>query len=301
MSPEAQRQLDSFLKRNSHLAERTRSSYKHDLLVLKEYCDRIGRDSWGDVQRDDVQAMVAMRHRAGYAGRSMQRLLSAVRGFFRDLERQGILTANPAVGIRSPKTEKRLPKTLDVDQASAFVSVEGDQPQAVRDRAMLEFMYSAGVRLSELVDLNIADVDYDSGMAVVTGKGSKQRQVPVGSEALAALKRWLPVRVSMAMPGETAMFVSRRGKRISQRAVQQSFSRLSVSQGMDQNINPHMMRHSFASHMLESSGELRSVQKLLGHADIKTTQIYTHLDFQYLSKVYDRAHPRAHKSGGRSK
>ncbi|MGV0005063.1 MAG: tyrosine recombinase XerC [Candidatus Porifericomitaceae bacterium WSBS_2022_MAG_OTU9] len=301
MSPEAQRQLDSFLSRNSHLAENTRSSYKHDLLMLREYCDRIGRGSWGDVQRDDVQAMVARRHRAGYSGRSTQRLLSAVRGFFRDLERQDILPANPAVGIRSPKTKKRLPKTLDVDQASAFVTVEGDQPQAIRDRAMLEFMYSTGVRLSELVGLNIADVDYDGGMATVTGKGNKQRQVPVGSEALAALKRWLPVRVSMAAPGEMAIFVSRRGTRISQRAVQQSFSRLSISQSMNQNIHPHMMRHSFASHMLESSGELRSVQKLLGHADIKSTQIYTHLDFQYLSKVYDRAHPRAHKPDGRGK
>lgn len=297
MSPEAQQQLDGFFNRNNHLAPRTVASYKRDLLLLGEYCERIGRDNWRDVKRDDIRALIAARHRSGSSGRSMQRLLSAVRVFFRDLESQGMVPANPAASVRSPKTEKRLPKTLDVDQAGVFVSVDGDDPKSARDRAMLEFMYSSGIRLSELVGADVADVDLGAGVAIVTGKGNKQRQVPVGAAALAAINKWLPLRAGMAAPDEKALFVNMRGKRISQRAVQQIFAKLAITQGMDQHVHPHMMRHSFASHMLESSGELRAVQKLLGHADIKTTQIYTHLDFQHLAKVYDSSHPRAHKSG----
>ena len=296
MNSESLRHLEGFFTRNSHLAAKTISSYRRDLELLRDYCQQSGIEDWHQVKREHVQALIVKRHRSGSSGRSMQRLLSAIRCFFRDLESNGVVATNPAATIRSPKTEKRLPKVLDVDKAATFVTVAGDDPKSVRDRAILELMYSSGIRLSELTGMDVADIDAAAGMARVTGKGSRQRQVPVGSKALEAVKKWLPVRAGMAKPGEQALFVSVRGSRISQRAVQQIFARLAVTQGIDQHVHPHMMRHSFASHVLESSGELRSVQKLLGHSDIKTTQIYTHLDFQYLAKVYDKAHPRARKS-----
>ena len=200
---------------------------------------------------------------------------------------------NIADGISAPKAPKTLPKTLDADQAAQFVQVEGDEFINRRDRALVELIYSSGLRLAEVVSLNLADIDWHDALLTVTGKGNKTRILPVGSYALNAIKNWLVERKLYAEEREQALFITQRGGRMSHRAVQVRMQQLSVTQGMDNPVHPHMLRHSFASHMLESSGDLRLVQELLGHANISTTQIYTHLDFQHLAKVYDQAHPRA--------
>lgn len=231
----------------------------------------------------------------GLSSRSIQRALSAARGFYRYLVKQRHARANPFVGITAPKAEKKLPKVLSVDQVNLLVAVKAHDPIAIRDRAMMELFYSSGLRLSELVELDVQRLDLQQGSVRVTGKGNKEREVPVGRLAVSAVKVWLPYRTDIATQEETALFVSTRGKRISTRAVQQRIQHWATRQGLDTGVHPHMLRHSFATHVLESSGELRAVQELLGHASISTTQVYTHLDFQHLAKVYDKAHPRAKK------
>ncbi len=298
MDSSAQELLDRFLRHLQHerrLSPHTVDNYARDLRHLAEFCDSRGLERWNAVDVHQVRAFVAWRHRRGTGGRSLQRELSALRTFFNFLIREGLVGHNPGVDVPAPKAEKRLPKALDVDQVSRLMAIPGDDPPAVRDRAMLELMYSSGLRLAELVSLNLNDVDRKDAVVQVTGKGAKARVVPVGSKALQALADWLRVRGQLAAPDEAALFVGAKGRRIAPRTVQQRFRDHALRQGIEVSVHPHMLRHSFASHILESSGDLRAVQELLGHADIATTQVYTHLDFQHLARVYDQAHPRARR------
>ena len=290
--------LDAFL---DHLASERRlsahtvSAYRRDLRPLADYCAREELTHWGEMDGARIQRYVAQRHREGLSGRSLQRLLSAIRGLYTYLVREQQVENNPAHGIRAPKSARKLPRVLDVDQATGMTAITDTSPLAIRDRAVIELLYSSALRLAELVGLNITDLDLPGGTARVRGKGNRDRIVPVGTYACTALQAWLAERDLLADHAEPAVFVSRRGQRLSTRSVQQRLRHWSRRLGMNQPVHPHMLRHSCASHLLESSGDLRAVQELLGHADIGTTQIYTHLDFQHLAEVYDRAHPRARK------
>jgi len=234
-------------------------------------------------------------HGRGLQGRSLARALSAWRTFFRYLARDHRFRCNPFQGIRAPKSAKTLPKALSPDEAVRLVALTGDEVLTVRDRAMLELFYSSGLRLSELTRLNVADVNFSDETVRVLGKGNKTRVVPVGACARQALQAWLALRAGLAPVEETALFVDQRGRPMSQRTVQRRVATWATRQGITQHVHPHMLRHSFASHVLQSSGDLRAVQEMLGHASISTTQVYTHLDYQYLAKAYDAAHPRAKK------
>ncbi|MDO9371159.1 MAG: tyrosine recombinase XerC [Gammaproteobacteria bacterium] len=275
------------------LSPLTLKAYRRDLACLSGFCRERGIDAWAEIDAEVLRNFVAARHRAGLGGRSIRRELSAVRAFYNYLLRENKVTLNPALGINVPKSPRLLPRTLDVDQMSRLLAVEAHGTLASRDRAIMELMYSSGLRLAELVSLNLGDVDLNDATVCVTGKGNKTRVVPVGRYARAAVREWLKQRVLCAQPDECALFVGRRGERLTSRAVQLRLRAWSQMQGIGGAVNPHMLRHSFASHLLESSGDLRAVQELLGHANISTTQIYTHLDFQHLAKVYDAAHPRA--------
>ena len=277
------------------LSVHTVQGYRRDLAVFARHLESNRVRNWTEADAGAVRGFVAWRHRNSVGGRSIQRGLSALRTFFDYCVRESVMTGNPARAVSAPKSSRRLPNTLDTDRAGALVELDGDDPLSLRDRAMLELTYSSGLRLSELCALAVGDVDLEGGLVKVLGKGRKTRVVPVGRHARAAIREWLAVRADHADPGESALFVSRRGRRISARAVQSRFARRAVEQGIGVHVHPHMLRHSFATHLLESSGDLRAVQELLGHADIGTTQVYTHLDFQHLAAVYDRAHPRARK------
>jgi len=272
-------------------SEHTLSSYRRDLLRLQTFM-QTGHDSppatLDEIQQHHVRQCLGQLHRSGLGPRSLQRWLSALRSFFRFCCRRRYIKSDPSTGIQAPKAPKVLPKTLDADQVSQFVEVQGDDFLSLRDRAMLELFYSSGLRLSELVNLNWAQLDLSDAQVRVLGKGRKTRILPVGRQALAALQHW-----RHASSSSEAVFVSQKGRRLHPRSVQLRLQKLGVQQGLDQPVHPHMLRHSFASHLLESSGDLRAVQELLGHANLSTTQIYTHLDFQHLAKVYDQAHPRA--------
>jgi integrase/recombinase XerC len=283
----------TYMRSEKQFSLHTQSNYTRDLKKLQHYCAEKSISDLGALDARMVRMAVATLHRQGLGGKSLQRWLSSVRRFFQFCIKNGWVKNNPADGIAAPKSPKKLPKVLDVDQTAQFVEVEGDDFIHKRDRALLELIYSSGLRLAEVTGLNLGDIDWSDAMVTVTGKGNKTRTLPVGSVALTALKNWLLARELFTQPGEHALFTTQRGKRISHRAVQLRLQQLSIQQGMDNPVNPHMLRHSFASHMLESSGDLRLVQELLGHANIATTQIYTHLDFQHLAKVYDKAHPRA--------
>jgi len=274
------------------LSPRTVTSYQHDLNNFCAFCNERGITSAETVVNADIRLWVAhMRHRLN--GRSVQRALSALRSFYKYLQREHLVTANPLTGISAPKSPRRLPKTLDVDQTQQLLESSGDNDfLALRDQAMMELFYSSGLRLSELIALDVNIIDFEQGQVVVAGKGNKTRIVPVGSIALRAITAWLAVR-AQGGPIDDALFISQRGRRISPRSVQLRLAQQSLQRGVAQHVHPHMLRHSFASHLLESSGELRSVQELLGHANLSTTQVYTHLDFQHLAKIYDSAHPRA--------
>ena len=287
--------IDAFLGTLQHLSGHTRKAYAGDLAFFLEYCEQLDVNGWQDLDGRQVRGYVTQRHRQGIGGRSLRRNLSSVRAFYKYLLTRGEVTQNPAEGITTPRTEKRLPKTLDVDQSARLVEIKGDRDLAVRDRAILELMYSSGLRLAECVGLDQYSIDIRDALVTVRGKGNKTRKVPVGKYALDAVSAWLKVRPQLAKLEETALFVSTRGNRLSTRSVQQRLRHWALKQGLDTHVHPHMLRHSFATHMLESSGDLRAVQELLGHADISTTQIYTNLDFQHLAGVYDQAHPRARK------
>lgn len=277
------------------LSAHTVTSYRRDLDCLAGFCDRGGIARWRDLQVHHLRRFAAASHGGGLAPRSVQRRLSGTRSFLRYLIREGEITQNAASGVSAPRAARRLPTTLDVDQMGRLLEIKGDDAVTVRDRAMLELLYSSGLRLGELTGLRLGDVDLADGMVRVTGKGRKTRLVPVGRLARKALQDWLRMRAAMADPGEQAVFTGVRGQRISARSVQARVSHWARRSGLGQRVHPHLFRHSFATHVLESSGDLRSVQEMLGHANISTTQIYTHLDFQHLAQVYDKAHPRARK------
>lgn len=287
--------VDRYLLHEKRLSPNTAAAYKRDLAALLAYCKRSALTNWRSFDVHAVRGFVASEHRRGLSGRSLQRMLSATRSFCQWLIREGQMGSNPAVDILAPKSAKRLPSALDVDQIVQLLQIPGDDPEAIRDRAIIELFYSSGLRLAELCSLDIGDLDLGSGEARVTGKGSKTRIVPVGRMARTAMTGWLQARTLLARADESAVFVGKRGKRITPRTVQARVSGWAKKLGLDRHVHPHMLRHSFATHLLESSGDLRAVQELLGHADIATTQVYTHLDFQHLADVYDKAHPRAKK------
>jgi len=277
------------------LSPRTISAYRRDLHTFLTYCDRQDIADPQGVDEHLVRALVARRHRQGLDGRSLQRLLSAIRSFYRYLLREGAAAQNPALGVKAPKAGRKLPATLDPDMLNQLLSFPTDTPIALRDMAMMELFYSSGLRLSEVAGLGWDQLDLGAGMVTVRGKGNRQRMVPVGRPAREALIAWRKARAGIADFNEPAVFVSLQGKPLAVRSIQARITARARQQGLPQHVHPHLLRHSFASHMLESSGDLRAVQELLGHADISTTQVYTHLDFQHLAEVYDKAHPRARK------
>lgn len=289
-----------YLKSEKQLSPHTQQSYLQDLQKLQLFCGEVRISSITQIDAQHIRQLVAYFHRKGLSGRSLQRVLSGIRTFFNYLQKSGKVKIDPTAGIRAPKSPKPLPKTLDVDQVGQLLDINGDGWMVTRDRAMLELFYSSGLRLSELTGLDMSDIDIRSGSVRVTGKGNKTRELPVGRFARTAIQKWLAIRSNelkeqMDKNDINALFISKQGKRINPRTVQQRLKYYSVKQGSHTPINPHMLRHSFASHLLESSSDLRAVQELLGHANISTTQVYTHLDFQHLAKVYDKAHPRAQR------
>jgi len=280
----------SHLIHERRLSAHTAEGYGHDVRVLLELTKETALH---DLQMHQIRRFIARLHGRGLGGKSLARMLSAWRSFFNYLARDHGFTRNPCTGVRPPKSPKALPKALSPDEATRLVSFSQSDPLAVRDRAIFELLYSSGLRLSELTSLSLGDVSFADATVRVIGKGNKTRVVPVGSHALQAIQTWLPVRESLPRSNELALFLNQRGDAISPRAVQLRLKAWSIRQGLPGHVHPHMLRHSFASHVLQSSGDLRAVQEMLGHASISTTQVYTHLDFQYLAKVYDQAHPRA--------
>lgn len=281
----------AWLRNEKRYSELTAENYARDLRHLFELSAAM---PLADLKIHQIRRFIAQLHSTGLSGRSLARMLSAWRGFYTYLMRDHGFANNPCVGLRAPKSPKTLPQALSPDEAIRLVDLPADTPEAVRDKAMFELLYSSGLRLAELVSLEInGGIDLAEGEVRVIGKGGKTRLVPLGKFAVTALQTWLAVRSSMADSDETALFVGLRGKRITHRVVQLRMKQWGSKQGITSNVHPHLLRHSFASHVLQSSGDLRAVQEMLGHASISTTQVYTHLDFQYLSKIYDAAHPRA--------
>ncbi len=292
--------IDRFIRHLEYerrLSPLTCKNYRRDLENLAAWCEASGIGEWGDLDSEHVRAYSASCFRKGLSARSLQRRLSASRTFFRYLIREKEVSRNPVSSVSAPKGKKRLPGNLDADRMARLLDIQGDGALVDRDRAILELLYSSGLRLAELVDLNLGDVDMHDATVRVTGKGNKDRIVPVGRHALKALRQWGITRGDLANADETALFVSNRGTRISSRSVQARVKHWAKQQGLDTNVYPHLFRHSFATHVLESSHDLRGVQELLGHANISTTQVYTHLDFQHLAQIYDQTHPRARKKG----
>ena len=298
MKPEANDWRERFLKHlelERRLSPQTVDAYRRDLKDLSGWCDAGELGDWQAVQGEHLRSWSAQCYRRGLSAKSVQRRLSASRSFFRYLLREKLVTANPAADVTAPKPGKRLPGNLDADRMARLLDIDDEGPIADRDRAILELLYSSGLRLSELTGLDLDDIDLADGTVRVTGKGSKERIVPVGRMARQALAAWLKSRGGFADGDDNALFLSQRGNRLSGRSVQARVKHWAKRQGIDANVYPHLFRHSFASHLLESSHDLRGVQELLGHANISTTQVYTHLDFQHLAQIYDATHPRARK------
>ena len=291
--------IESFLGHLAHerrLSEQTLIAYRRDLERLDAWLSKTESLAIEQLDEQAVRQYLAWRNRCGASGKTLQRELSSLRSLYRWLLREGLAGSNPAVGVRAPKSPRRLPATLDADQLCSLLDHPVDDDLlTIRDQAMIELFYSSGLRLAELVSVNVGDIDMAEGELGVLGKGSKTRRVPVGIKAREAIQRWMRVRANLAAGGEPALFVSSRGTRINPRTVEVRIARWARLQGATRDLHPHLLRHSFATHVLESSGDLRAVQELLGHSDIGTTQIYTHLDFQHLAQVYDQAHPRARK------
>jgi integrase/recombinase XerC len=290
------RWIDGYLRhlgKERRLSPHTASNYARDIGALGDFLDRGNVTDWKRVDSQHVRVFAARAHAGGLSPRSVQRRLSAVRSFFGYLVREGVAASNPAVDIRAPKAPKRLPGTLDVDQITQLLQIPGDDPLAVRDRAIMELFYSSGLRLAELVGLALTDIDLADRTVRVLGKGAKTRIVPVGRKACEAVRAWLKERAALAAIDETALFVGRNGERLKPRAIQLRIAQWARRAGLPARVYPHLFRHSFATHLLESSKDLRGVQELLGHADISTTQVYTHLDFAHLARTYDASHPRA--------
>jgi len=274
--------IDGYLKHlrtERRLSPHTASNYARDLHALADFASRARIDSWRRIDSQHLRMLAARSH--------------AGRGFFNYLVRERATASNPAMDIRAPKAGKRLPGTLDVDQLNQLLDIPPEDALAIRDRAIMELFYSSGLRLDELVGLDLGSLDLTDRMVRVLGKGSKTRIVPVGRKAVEALREWLKTRGGVASPEETALFVGRNGERLKHRAIQLRIAYWAKRKGLPSHVHPHLFRHSFATHLLESSKDLRGVQELLGHADISTTQIYTHLDFAHLARTYDASHPRA--------
>ncbi|OUR65512.1 tyrosine recombinase XerC [Methylophaga sp. 42_25_T18] len=285
-----------YLAQEKRMSNHTVTNYRRDLTQLETFCGQQQLTSWSQIKTKHIRQFIAQLHRQGLAGRSIQRALSAVRSLYRFLIREGLTEANPAQAVQAPKTEKRLPSTLDVDQMQSLLDhTQQDTMIACRDRAMMELFYSSGLRLAELASLDLRDVDFGDSLVYVTGKGNKSRVIPVGKQAIEALHIWLQKRDELGFFEQSALFITQQGGRLGVRSIQKRLSHWGKKHGISEQVHPHRLRHAFASHMLEASGDLRAVQELLGHADISTTQIYTHVDFQHLAKVYDKAHPRARK------
>ena len=289
-----------FLNFERGLSPLTRENYARDITQLIKLADSIALDQLQNIQ---IRRFIATLHSKGLGGKSIARILSSWRGFFAFLVNRKGFIANPVIGLRAPKSAKSLPQALSIEQAVKLVDISDDAILSMRDHAILELFYSSGLRLSELINLNIDALDFAEGTVVVTGKGNKTRIVPMGAQAIAAIKKWLTRRNSIAIKQDDskAVFIGLQGRRISARNIQYRLKEWSIKQGINSSVHPHMLRHSFATHVLQSSGDLRAVQEMLGHANISTTQVYTHLDFQHLSKTYDAAHPRAKKSYNRNK
>ncbi len=283
------------LRTERRLSPHTEAAYHRDLDALVAYCDSERIAGWKQIDNFHVRTFAAREHRDGLGPRSVQRRLSAVRGFFNFLIREKVIEANPAADIRAPKAAKRLPKTLDADQVASLLERKPTDALTRRDHAMLELLYSSGLRLAELAGLDVTDLDLADRTVRVLGKGSKTRILPVGKKAATALRTWLPDRAALVKGDGSALFVGQNGRRLGARAIQRRIGRWATQTGLNVPVYPHLLRHSFATHLLESSRDLRGVQELLGHADISTTQVYTHLDFQHLARVYDEAHPRARR------
>ena len=289
---EEYRKFISFEKRLSP------SSVKSYLRDINELFKLDKNKGLGSYTIEDIRKNIATLHSKGLSGKSLSRVISSWRGLFNFLIHKYKFKINPTLGIKAPKIKKLLPQTLSVDQTVKLVDIKDDSFLGLRDHAILELFYSSGLRLSELVNLNQNDINFDDGTISVVGKGNKERVVPVGSFASEAIKKWLALRKNirnLTFTNKKILFLSQNGKKLTPRAIQYRLKFWAIKQGIPENIHPHLLRHSFASHLLQSSQDLRAVQELLGHANISTTQIYTHLDFQHLSKIYDKAHPRAKK------
>ena len=272
------------------LSGNTAAAYARDIAALLELA---GDTALAQLQVHHIRRFVAQLHSRGLSGKSLARMLSAWRGFYQYLLREKRATHNPCAGLRAPKSPKTLPRALSPDEAARLMQIEGNDSLSIRDKAVVELFYSSGLRLSELTGLAPQDINFADGTLRVTGKGSKTRVVPIGGHAVEALKAWLACRAAWGKADDEALFLNKDGKPITGRAIQYRLKQWAVKLGIVQSLHPHMLRHSFASHVLQSSGDLRAVQEMLGHASISTTQVYTHLDFQYLAKIYDQAHPRA--------
>jgi integrase/recombinase XerC len=281
-----------YLTSERRLSRHTIAGYRRDIDALVSLA---AETPLNRLQIHEIRRFIARLHATGLDGRSLARMLSAWRGFYRYLGRDHAFAANPCMGIRPPKSARRLPHALSPDEAARLMECDSSNTIGLRSKAIYELFYSSGLRLSELTALDISSLDFASGTVCVVGKGSKTRIVPVGASAVAALQAWLETRATIAACDPTALFVSRTGSRLSARTIQHQLQAWAASQGLGRRVHPHVLRHSFASHVLQSSGDLRAVQEMLGHASISTTQVYTHLDHQYLAKVYDQAHPRARK------
>ncbi len=296
MSPNSTLQLQNFfhyLEFEKRLSVHTLKSYQKDLQLLQHYSQSKALQDWQQITTIDIRKLIALRHKQGISSKSLQRQLSAIRSFYDFLLKRQLAEDNPARHVKAPKQQRKLPKVLDVDQLTGIMETSPDSVLEIRDLAMFELFYSSGLRLSELAALNIEDLDLsERSLRVLQGKGGKQRNLPIGRKAISALNRWLALRTESQ---DEAVFISNRGKRLCQRSIQLRLQRWGEKIGISEHLHPHMLRHSFASHLLESSQDIRAVQELLGHSNLSTTQIYTQLDFQHLADVYDKAHPRAKK------
>ncbi len=281
-----------FLKYERNLSDKTQENYQRQLFAI---ADALPLSGWHDLTTQKVKSILVHAHRQGLSPKSISLRLSALRSFCNFLIRQGVLGTNPAKAVSAPKQGRPLPKQLNVDEVGQLLNIDEQSVLALRDKAMMELAYGCGLRLAELTNLNLKDIEDQGRQLRVMGKGSKQRILPLGTVARKALKDWLKVRGQLVSDDEPAVFVSMRQKRISSRQIAKRMQLWANRQSVGQQVHPHKLRHSFATHMLESSGDLRAVQELLGHANLSTTQIYTHLDFQHLASVYDDAHPRAKK------
>lgn len=290
-------EIEQFLQalQTRHLSAHTLAAYRRDLTHFHIWCERQKKRLTDISQPGPIRRYLSDSHRQGLSATSLQRRLSCLRRFYQYRLQQNLCTLDPTTGVRAPKAQRKLPASLDVDQMTQLVQLPCQEPVDYRDRAILELLYATGLRLSELAALNLSDLRRHQGILKVTGKGSKQRQVMIGRQADQAIQAWLKKRDVMAAEDEIAAFVGSRGRRFSQRSIQRMVQQRAIKQGMPRHVHPHMLRHAFASHLLASSGDLRAVQDLLGHADINTTQIYTHLDYQHLAQVYDQTHPRAQR------